>query len=219
MRPTPQSFLRHPLSWMLASPANVRILKELSRHGGELASSYLVERTRMSRPSVLAALDQLVGMGLVEGLGSAKSRLFRVRQGHPLTPALNALFEVEDQRSHQILAAIRDAAKAAGVRAAWLYGSVARGEDRPGSDIDVAIVSPPFRLADAKSAVRDALRSVEEALGFDASVVGVSTEDVLRLADEADPWWAEVVRDGVPVVGPDPTSLLAKLRAKERVAS
>ena len=215
MRTAAQSFLRHPLSAVFANPANVRVLRELSRHGGELSATMLVERTRLSKPSVLAALAHLSGLGYIESLGSHRQRLHRIDSKHPLASSISSLFLTEDHRFQAIIEAIRKAATEAGAAAAWLYGSVARAEDRPDSDVDVALVSTRNAGA-AKGKMRDALREVEGALRFSTSVVSVDTDDIRRLVRERDPWWVAMVKDAMPLVGPDPVSLAARPEPKKK---
>jgi predicted nucleotidyltransferase len=218
MRTIPQSFLRHPLSAVFANPANVRVLRELSRHGGELSATALVEQSRLTKPSVLASLGHLTELGYVEALGTQRQRLYRIDGRHPLVSALSALFAAENDRFQSIIAAIRASAIDAGVTAAWLYGSVARGEDRPDSDLDVALVD----LADAGSAktrMRERLREQEDALRFSVSILGFDADDIQRLSTDNDPWWENMVRDAVPLVGPDPKSLVSRLLAKKQRAA
>ncbi|WP_372399786.1 nucleotidyltransferase domain-containing protein [Azospirillum sp. HJ39] len=90
---------------------------------------------------------------------------------------------------------------------AGLYGSVARGEDRPDSDLDVAVVAVEEGLEKAVGAVRDALHPAGETLGFSPSVVGLGTGDVERLAWENDPWWTGVAADALAVFGPRPDEI------------
>jgi predicted nucleotidyltransferase len=214
MRTVPQSFLRQPLSAVLANPANVRVLRELSRHGGELSATTLAQRSKLTKPSVLASLDHLAGLGYVEPLGTLRQRLYRIDSKHPLVPALSDLFSAEDQRFQSIIEAIRAAAIDAGATAAWLYGSVARGEDRPDSDVDVALVASG-NAGSAKAKMREALRGREDTLRFSASVLGLDADDIVRLAAENDPWWVAVVEDTFPLVGPDPLSLASRLSAQK----
>jgi len=150
-------------------------------------------------------------------VGSGQSRLFRARHEHPLAAVLDAVFRAEDERFEAVLQAVREAVDACGtdVLAAWLYGSVARGDDSVSSDVDIALVAAPEALASAADAVRERLRPAEDALAFTASVVGLDTEDVPRLG-EGDPWWAEVVRDAIVLVGDDPEALAARLHRERR---
>lgn len=218
MHPIPQSFLRQPLSAVLANSANVRTLRELARHGGELSATTLVERSKLSKPSVLASLNHLTELGYVESLGTLRQRLYRIDHKHPLAPAISALFAAEDHRFQSIIEVIRTAALDAGATAAWLYGSVARGDDRQDSDIDVALVDPA-NGGSAKSKVLETLHESEDSLRFSASVIGLNADDIVRLASENDPWWVEVVKDAVPLIGPDPTSLASRLLAKTQEAT
>jgi predicted nucleotidyltransferase len=215
MRASPDSFLRRPLSRVLEHPSMVRVLRELLRHGGELSPTMLVERTGLTRPSVLGSLDQFVRQGVVQVLGSQHARLYRVDQGHPLAEPLSKLFEEEDRRFRAVMDALRAVAADAGASAAWLYGSVARGGDAPGSDVDVVVVAPAkIDLVAAK--VRDELREREDALRFSASVVGLDYANVVRLAAEDGSWWRTMVADAVPLVGPDPRSLASSLAKGKR---
>jgi predicted nucleotidyltransferase len=218
MRTQPQSFLRHPLSDAFANPAGVRVLRALVRHGGELSAPMLADRARLTRPSVLAALEHLAALGFVESIGSVRQRLHRFDKAHPLAPALVTLFAAESGRFDTIIEAIRAAAVKAGVAAAWLYGSVARGEDRPESDFDLAVVASADLDAE-KSALREALRALETEWRFSASVVALDPADVCRLAQESDPWWQALLAEAVPLAGPDPATLAARLSVQQRGAA
>ncbi|GIK96234.1 MAG: hypothetical protein BroJett029_04430 [Alphaproteobacteria bacterium] len=214
MRAIPQSFLRQPLSAVFANPANVRVLRELARHGGELSATTLAQRCTLTKPSVLASLEHLTKLGYVEPLGTQRQRLYRVDAKHPLTGVISDLFSAEDQRFHSIVEAVRTAAIDAGATAAWLYGSVARREDRPDSDVDVVLVASGD-VGAAKEKMSEALRDREDALRFSASVVELDADDVVRLAADEDPWWVTMVKDAVSLVGPEPLSLASRLSAQK----
>jgi predicted nucleotidyltransferase len=197
------------LTVILGTETNVRLLRELSRHGGQLSAPDLVLRTRLAKTSVWAGLISLEETGVVSVAGTGRVRLYSMAAEHPLREILDALFETEERRFGAILEAIREAARRCGPRvvAVWLYGSVARGEDRSGSDVDVAMVADEDALPSALEAVRDALHLAGRKLGFKPSVVGLEPSDVARLARERDPWWIEVVRDAVVLLGPRPDAL------------
>jgi len=201
---------------MLGSVANVRTLRELSRHGGELSAPSLTLRTRLSKRAVQLSLRALEATQIVQGLGSARSRLYRLRRDHPLAPVVAALFRAEEERFDAVLEEIRSAARRCGdVLAVWLYGSVARGEDRAESDLDVAVVSNAADPSAVASTFREVLQDAEIRLAFSASAVALGGGDVIRLAAERDGWWTEVVRDAVAVVGDPPEVLLRRLRRRD----
>ena len=104
-RSSAQSFQRYPLTVVLGSTANVRVLRELSRHGGLLSAPCLVSRSGLSSSSVHAALYRLEASDIVDRVGSGRVHLYRVRAQHPLVIALESLFEAEGLLSSAELAA------------------------------------------------------------------------------------------------------------------
>ena len=86
------------------------------------------------------------------------------------------------------------------MRSAWLYGSVARGEDAPRSDIDIAMV---IDQPGAAVAVRETLHGLEDRLRVHFSVVALTPAEVAS-ASSGERWWAELIRDGKVLKGASP---------------
>ena len=100
--------------------------------------------------------------------------------------------------------------------AGWLYGSVAKSTDGPGSDIDIAIVTRKSARARLKDQLLEGLRVLGELLAINPSLVALDTDDVLRLA-EGDPFWTELVNYAIPLKGDRPEEFIAGLnRARKR---
>jgi predicted nucleotidyltransferase len=77
---------------------------------------------------------------------------------------------------------IREVLKAQQITAAWYYGSVARAEDSPASDFDLAIIVPDDAAVESVTeTVRLALQAIEDRYQVRCSVVGLSDADVLRM--------------------------------------
>lgn len=206
-----QSALRYPLSAILASEGNVRVLRELLRHGGELSAPGIASRVGLTAKHVRQLLTSLAESGIVEPVGQGRYLSWRALRGHPLHPQLGALFRAEEERFEAVLEAVREVARGVAPRAVWLYGSAARGEDRPGSDVDVALVAAAEDLDRVVDTFRERLRDAGDALGVAYSVVAVSPTDVLRLS-AGDPWWNGVRADAVTLFGPEPDRLAAQVR-------
>jgi predicted nucleotidyltransferase len=222
MRPpsTHQSALRYPLSSILSSEGNVRVLRELFRHGAELNPPQIASRAGLSPQHVRQILPALRSLGVIEVVGQGRYPSYRGRAGHPMHAALDTLFRLEEDRFDQVLEAVRKAVSSDQERplAVWLYGSAARGEDVVGSDVDVAVVLDPPDLEQAVAGIRERLDQVEERLGVSFSVVGLDPEDVSRLST-GDPWWESVRADAIPLLGPDPKRLAAEVRRGRRPRS
>ncbi|WP_198038823.1 MarR family transcriptional regulator [Skermanella stibiiresistens] len=218
-RSSSQSSQRYPLTEIFGSESNVRILRELARHGGQLSAPALVLRTGLAKASVWAGLASLEEAGIVAVAGSARTRLYGFGKNHPLCAAIEAVFEAEEKRFETIFAEIRKITDGFQPRplAVWLYGSVARGEDKSTSDFDIAIVVDDIAAFDLP-ALRDALESAGQALRFTPSLIGLGAKEITRLVEERDPWWAGINREAVVLSGFRPEELAPKRQAPKRQA-
>ena len=197
MRPakTPQGGLSAPLNRILGTEANVRVLRTLSRAGEP-----------MPRPEVARrALEALAVEGIVEAAEGGGHMHVRLREAHPLAGALRALFQVEAQRTQDVIAAIRKRIRSLSRRPLSLWIMEA---DRPGADgLDVVRVSLLGRAREADALARElrmALREVERE--FDIVVeVSARTEADLATADAEE--YGRVAA-AQPLVGPEPASFL-----------
>ncbi len=205
-----QSAFRYPLSTVFSGQVAVRISREMFLHGGPLTVRELAARTGATRKSVYIAVDSLVALGLVHRVGSAQTGLFRIVEDHPLSAHLGGLFRAEDERVHAVYRAIREVAEEVSPRptATWLFGSVARGEDTPTSDFDLAVCANEDEVEAVVDEVREALRAAGERLFVRFSVIGLSPRDILRMDTDRDPFWMRLVRDARAMSGPDPEDVL-----------
>ncbi len=169
----------------------------------------------MTPNGVRGVLYDLERTGVVDILGSGRSRLFRVAPGHPLVEALAALFAAERGWYDQLLGAITTATDHSQVCAVWLFGSVARHEDTADSDIDIAVVvdSDAEHVDTVSDIIRDRLAEQERQMKFVGSIVAMSPADVQRLAADGAPLWSDLVRDARVLRGLSPKHLLEALRS------
>jgi predicted nucleotidyltransferase len=212
MRPPAKaaSHFRTPLDMVLGTVANVRVLRALSEHGGALATRTLASRAHLTRQAVLNAILRLRALGLVDEVGQARATSYRLNEAHPLQPALRALFATERERSERLLEEIRATAQSLKPRpiAVWLFGSVARGEDRADSDLDLAILSPEGAASRHEQAMMDALEPFFSEMLTRVSVIGLSPTDLRRIAKNRDKFSSNLRRDAIPVYGPHPDTVL-----------
>jgi DNA-binding transcriptional ArsR family regulator len=209
---TPESFLRHPTSTLLATPGSVRVLRELLHAEVPLSVSTLAERTRLSGQTVRNALAGLRQGGIVEELGEGRARLYRPDVGHPLYLPLGALFVAEADRFETVLDALRSGVEQLVPRplAAWVYGSVARGVDAADADLEVAVVAADEDVETPVNRLREVLAPVRDLQRVWISVVGLTPTEVRRLA-RGDRWWRRATRPALPLVGPHPDELAREL--------
>jgi predicted nucleotidyltransferase len=192
-----QSHRRFPLTRLLGNSGNLRILRALLEYEAPQSSTQLVRATGMTLPGVLKILDNLVAQGAVEVHGSGRSRVFSAIKSAQIED-LKVAFMHERTEWERFLGVLRTTfAKRRDVLAAWLYGSVARGDDGPDSDVDLAILVKDESAADR---VRDSLHELERSLRAHFSIMALTPKDLQRVEPTL---WAAIVRDGRTLKGPE----------------
>ncbi len=204
-----QSHLRYPLTSILGSAGSVRVLRALVAGRTPQSASQLAAGAGLTPQGVRLVLEALVRRQLAIVHGAGRTQLYTLNPAHPFAAALVALFQQEQRRWDELLEAIRKLLSRQGpaVSAAWLYGSVARGEDSPASDLDIAILVSSRAVA---GRVRVALLPLEEDQQLRISLVALTPKELSSLPDD-DPWWADVVRDGRILKGPAPEQVRRRL--------
>lgn len=212
VRPSPASTLYHPLDEVLGTRALVRVLRVLATHGGSLAVADIARRAKLTLPSVRTALRRLLDLEVATGIGAARSMVCKLRQEHPLVPVLVNLFSVEQEQATTVLGAVRDAAGRLDPApwAVWLYGSVARGEDDAASDIDIPLVTAAPDPGAQADMLRDAVSRTRAASADRVSVITMAPADVRRAARAKTPFWDNLKRDAVVLLGDAPVDVLER---------
>lgn len=210
-RSSRESAIRYPLTALLGVDSNLRVLRVLSLHGGMLASSEIIRKSRLAQESVRRALGDLVSLGVVSSSGVGRSSVYCLNVNHYFFPALSNLFKAESDRFLAILDSVRQSASGMPLFSLFYYGSVARGEDRPDSDLDIGIVAPVDHLAPTTERLRENLRGVSERLGFLPNVVGLDFADIERLDRDADPWWKSVISEATVLSGRRPEDAIGEI--------
>lgn len=208
MRPlaNTESHIRFPLSAVFSGPGAVRVLRTLALRDQPISLPLTQDQTKLSRNGAALILDNLASQRIVQVLGSGRSQLYQLDPKHPLTAALRTLFLTENRQWTELLEAVRYSLEQhPEVKAAWYYGSVARGEDTPCSDFDIGLIVPDDNIVDIiTDSVREALQPIGERFFAVFSVIGVSDADVTRLHGQQDEWWCSSTHDARPLKGANP---------------
>lgn len=161
------------------------------------------------------AIAALSAQGLVVTLGEGRSQVHGLRPDHPLTGMLQQLYWSERDRWLGLERKLSETLKSqAGVKAAWLYGSVARGEDSPDSDLDLVVVlddAPGHSSAAGMDEVRDCLAEFGSNESIAVSPGVLRWSQLQDMPARSPDWWANVVRDVKVLVGPHPETALAQV--------
>jgi predicted nucleotidyltransferase len=149
--------------------------------------SELIALARMGSGSVQRELARLAQSGLVTIESQAGRKHVRANAGSPIFGELRSIVDKTLGIRQVLAAALQPIADR--VRLALLYGSVAKGSDAAGSDIDVLIVSDHLSLEAAFAL----FEPVEARLGRKVSPTIYTSEEFLRRRREHHPFLARVL--------------------------
>ena len=144
--------------------------------------------------SVQEALRAWVRLGIVETRPVGRASLHSLNEAHAAIAPLRVLADPV-----ALLTAAAGEHVDASVQAVILYGSIARGQAGPDSDVDLAVIAATGW--DQAVELQDTVRS---RLGNDCDVLVFTAARFRRLAASGEPVVADILRDGVALVGSMP---------------
>jgi predicted nucleotidyltransferase len=177
----------NPLTRIFASKSLVRLLTAfLAEPDRAFYQQELVAVTGGSLRPVQLALDRLTGAGLVTKRRQGKQVYYRADTSNPAFGDLRSLFF----KTFALADVLRDrlAPLAAQIDAAFVFGSVAAGEQGPQSDVDLAVVGTAGRKE-----LSAALGGAELQLGREINLVIYGADRLRRLVRDGDGFVLDVV--------------------------
>jgi predicted nucleotidyltransferase len=151
---------RTSLAGALFTPVQQRVLALLfGQPERSFQSSEIVRRVGSGTGATLRQLARLHAAGLVTVTRSGNQKHYRARTDSPVFAELRGLV----LKTVGLVGPLQEAlAKStAAIRAAFVYGSVAKGRDTVDSDVDLMVISDVLRHAD----LFEALQQAEDRLG------------------------------------------------------
>jgi len=199
--------LNDVLNAVFGSTAKVRILRAVLPLTGAVSGREARELAGVrSQSGAQQALIQLAQLGILSEERIRGARLYRVNREHRLVPAIRALFEAEQARVSALRDVVRQQLETKDllvrVHFVVLFGSVARGEARPDSDVDLLVVAESARY---EPRVNDALQEVaeraERTLGVRLSPLVMALPRLRRRYRAGDPLLHNIEAEGRVLLG------------------
>lgn len=140
------------LEALFGGPGRTAVLRLLAAQSAELTGRQIAELVGMSQPGIAGTLRHLASLGVVQRRRVGPAILHQLDRDNLLVqtlvlPALSAEANLIEDLKAELRAAFDPFAVSL-----VLFGSVARGESAPGSDIDVLVITAD--QADAASAMK-----------------------------------------------------------------
>lgn len=206
--------LGHPLA-SVASPVTARVLEVVAGTARPLAGREVARISGESRASVWRSLEKLAEAGLVMRDDRGVATYYLANRDHLAWPALESLIRLRSQ----LIDRVRDEIERWPVQPlhASLFGSFARGDAGPHSDIDILLVRPAHLDEDTWDTQVDALRS--QVFAWTGNDVQPFVVDPARLAEHIranDPLVSSWLADSVHLAG-EPLRPLANAAAPAEI--
>lgn len=200
--------LSRPLATLL-SAADAGALTVLARTDAALTGRRVAELAGANHTSTLRALNRLTSEGVVHVEPAGRANLYRLNRSHVLAPLLLGAVAATAEVQRTLVTTIKSWAIPC-VHAA-LYGSMARGEAGPQSDIDVLVVRPAGLSTDDEAAWDDQLADTESHVhaftGNDLSWLDTTVADLTRAAAADEPLLRSWRDEAIVLIG-EPLSQL-----------
>lgn len=171
------------------------VLSVLLRTGAPLTGRrvHALTEGRHSLGAVQQALRDLERLGLITANTVGRARVHQINSAHEAIAPLRSMVSPFDMLRRVIGDTVSDA------QAVIVFGSIARGEADADSDIDLLVIAG----LDWQGRV-DLAQAIQQRLGNNCDVLHMTPEDFLRSPSDREPLVAEVLRDGVALVGEIP---------------
>jgi predicted nucleotidyltransferase len=165
----PASTTPSALQATFASPAMARLLLFFALHPEEpLHIRELYRRTGLGMASLQKELDRFQRLDILEQSREGRRLVYRLNLASERWRAMRALIRKLAGPSEILREAFTGVP---GVEAAFVFGSQARGDTRPDSDVDLLLIADE----PASRAVQDPLSEAESLMGRDVDVITYSS--------------------------------------------
>lgn len=191
-----------PLDRILGQRSKVALLRHLVRTRAEQSGRELGRFLGLDQKTCHAALRDLAEQGLVECRAAGTARLYKLNDRHALvTGILEPAFEKETSLLADYAKELRELVKLPLV-SIILFGSVARGEERAQSDVDLVLVTRTAKSIDAaEDALDRATVSLATRYGNPPQILTFAREDFRKRARAGDGLVSEILRTGRVLYG------------------
>ncbi|MBT2517668.1 nucleotidyltransferase domain-containing protein [Streptomyces sp. ISL-90] len=191
--------LTHPAAQLLG-PNRAKIVHRLSllADGASGRAIHALAGVK-SLATTQGALEQLVGIGLVDARPVGAANVYTLNREHVLWPPIEQLLSapaITEQRIGELLAAtVGD-----DVVATLLYGSFARNEAGPDSDVDIFIVWRDDMDEAVTSGLLDEIaQRIRRMTGNSAQIIAVTPAELEGLVERNDPLIDSLRHDARPL--------------------
>ena len=192
------------LSDLLAGRQHLAMLRTLAQlpMGLERSGRDLARRAGMDNSTADRVLGDLAAHGAVNIHRVPPANHYSLNREQVQVGAILKALEVEQGLQDELLKFVVAALEPVGVMEVRLFGSAARGEMRPDSDVDLALIAPKGQQEQALEAASGLYEQIWRRFGVRVSfLVGeISVDEMTRSEETEEGVWHRVEAEGVGMV-------------------
>lgn len=200
------------LNELLGQRSKVSILRLLICESVEISGREIARKTGLSPKSAHKTLVELKNQGVVSVRVTGNTYLFKINPGHYFVESILApLFMSEKELFSKMVEAVKKSLPLKTLISLILFGSVARGESKTLSDIDLLLVVKDKK--DKLSLEKSVLRKntlFQDKFGLAISPYVLSVEEFIKKFNRKDGIIREILRDGLVIWGKKPSEILMR---------
>lgn len=194
------SHLRYPLDRLFSRPSHVGILRALQDNQEGMSGRAIAREARINHQVCALALRHLESLGLLVRQGTGRTQLIRLNfENYFLKELILPLLKKERELLVQIRRDIAATFKEKAVTIT-IFGSVARQQDIPGSDMDVLIISDAPRKRNILDKAHRYSVDFRKKYGLRLSLMVMTLNEARRKAKSSEPLLKNIVTDGIDLL-------------------
>lgn len=194
------------LDHVLGTGAKVDLLRVLARLDTPTSGREAERLAGVAHGSARKALSELVAVGVLRLTTTPGTYLYEINRDHDFVPHLETLFKAEAARlpslSDEVRSALQKLDLEQKVVSVIVFGSAARGDTTPESDLDLLVL---VRDPADSSAARDLVEAVSDRLraryGAQPSALVLTASEARERHRQGDPLMQNILADGRTLVG------------------
>ena len=194
------SHLRYPLDRLFSRASHMAILRVLQDNREGMSGRAIAREAGINHQACALALRHLEGLGLLQRQGQGRTQLLRLNFDNYLVkelilPLLKKERDFQDHMRQDIAKAFRDKTLAITV-----FGSVARGQDIPGSDIDVLIVSEGSDKNQVLEKATGYSAEFKRKYGLRLSPIVMTPREARKRVKSSEPLFKNILSEGIDLL-------------------
>jgi len=199
--------ISRPLDIVLSVPSHISILRVLKDVKEGLSGREIARRAGLNHQTTAASLARLENRGVIRRLGAGRNQLFRLNRDNVLVNKVLLPMLAGEQKQFILMQENLAEVVAGHCLSAVIFGSVAREEETPDSDLDIMLIVGK-KTVSMQEITRKLVQTGMESWGVRVSPIMLTRAELIQRVKRNDELVYSVLNEGIVLWGQNPRALL-----------